>query len=454
MAPLPPITPLPLPPPPPPPIPEEDPERAEVLVDDVIVARLPSPIPPVDRCVWWAWPAFPALDLSPAPLPPLPTGTWAPPWICPWPWLPPMGIPPPPDTWVWGCLVVAWGAFNPGLGIPLEGVGRAVLSPLLPPVGFVDPPAATDFPPLGIRLAILEDFLPVSADPEGSLPSSFGGVLALPPFPLLLSSFSLVWVMDLPLPAEPLPDPLAVEKEEVDAWAACMPAGDEAPPSRLTGKGAGGQISSPYSDRSSSSCSVISAMEGDVREAERGLIRRNLSSMERWLPGALAAAHTDEDDDDDDGGPFVVVDEVSGIRKRSDVPGGGGDVVGLNANMEEVALCLRFMDLLRQDFEAVGEGMAEPSWFTLALEGIAVALELPFMPPTRGMPLTDSLSLPLAYCRGLLLSILLKLWLLRLRLDEPWDLAPLPAVGTRDGPGNLVLFFWPTPIPLCPGGLV
>lgn len=34
--------------------------------------------------------------------------------------------------------------------------------------------------------------------------------------------------------------------------------------------------------------------------------------------------------------------------------------------------------------------------------------------------------------------MLLKLWLRRLRLDEPGLLeAPLPAAGTREGPGNL-----------------
>lgn len=50
------------------------------------------------------------------------------------------------------------------------------------------------------------------------------------------------------------------------------------------------------------------------------------------------------------------------------------------------------------------------------------------------------LSLPLAYCSGLLLSILLKLWLLRFRFEEPWALLlllPLPAAGTLEGPGNL-----------------
>lgn len=55
------------------------------------------------------------------------------------------------------------------------------------------------------------------------------------------------------------------------------------------------------------------------------------------------------------------------------------------------------------------------------------------------LPLDSPLSLPLAYCRGLPLSMLLKLWLRRLRLDEPGLLeAPLPAAGTREGPGNLM----------------
>lgn len=50
--------------------------------------------------------------------------------------------------------------------------------------------------------------------------------------------------------------------------------------------------------------------------------------------------------------------------------------------------------------------------------------------------------------------MLLKLWLRRLRLDEPGLLeAPLPAAGTLEGPGNLVFFFCGDPIPLWPGGL-
>lgn len=54
--------------------------------------------------------------------------------------------------------------------------------------------------------------------------------------------------------------------------------------------------------------------------------------------------------------------------------------------------------------------------------------------PFRLLPL----SLPLAYCRGLLLSMLLKLWLRRLRLEDPGLLeTPLPAAGTLEGPGSL-----------------
>lgn len=109
--------------------------------------------------------------------------------------------------------------------------------------------------------------------------------------------------------------------------------------------------------------------------------------------------------------------------------------------MEEVALCLRFMDLLRQDLEeAVGEGMEEASCCPLRLGESPPLREPPFRPLDTGMVLTDSRSFPLAYCRGLLLSMLLKLWLLRLRLEGLLE-APLPAAGTREGPGNLVFFF-------------
>lgn len=126
------------------------------------------------------------------------------------------------------------------------------------------------------------------------------------------------------------------------------------------------------------------------------------------------------------------------------------------ASMDEVALCLRFIDLLRQDLLLlllVGEGMAEASCCPLRLVETVPPRPPPFIPPDTGMDLTDSLSFPLAYCRGLLLSMLLKLWLRRFRLEGPGLLEPpLPAAGTLEGPGNLVFFFCGELIPLCPGG--
>lgn len=55
--------------------------------------------------------------------------------------------------------------------------------------------------------------------------------------------------------------------------------------------------------------------------------------------------------------------------------------------MEEVALCFMFMDLLRQDLLAVGEGMAEASCCPLRLVGTGAP---PFMLPGRGMLFADS----------------------------------------------------------------
>lgn len=46
-------------------------------------------------------------------------------------------------------------------------------------------------------------------------------------------------------------------------------------------------------------------------------------------------------------------------------------------------------------------------------------------------------SFPFAYCGGLFLSMLLKLWLLRFKLEAPWTLVLLPAAGTLEGPGSL-----------------
>lgn len=149
------------------------------------------------------------------------------------------------------------------------------------------------FPPLGMRLAILEVFLVESAKDSRS---SLGGELSLDDFPdLLLSSLSLDWAMDL------LPLAEAFENEEGDGEEVLLGAvRDDA--ALLVGiclavalllallhtDPVGVSPSSPYSDRSSSSCRAISATDGDAREADLGLIRRNFSSMDLWGPPPTA----------------------------------------------------------------------------------------------------------------------------------------------------------------------
>lgn len=56
------------------------------------------------------------------------------------------------------------------------------------------------------------------------------------------------------------------------------------------------------------------------------------------------------------------------------------------ASIEDVALCLRFMDLLRQDLLVLGEGMAEASCCPLRLVVTVPPIELPFIPPAAGRP--------------------------------------------------------------------
>lgn len=63
------------------------------------------------------------------------------------------------------------------------------------------------------------------------------------------------------------------------------------------------------------------------------------------------------------------------------------ECVGL-ASIDEVALCLRFMDLLRQDFPVVGEGIAEASCCPLWL--VETIPPLPFIPLGTGIALTAS----------------------------------------------------------------
>lgn len=261
--------------------------------------------------------------------------------------------------------MVVEGALSPGLGMPLEAEE--------PPSFFPD----DGFPPLGMRLAILEFFLVGSANSRSSL----GGELSLEDFTdLLLSSLSLD--MDLAFENEGEGE----EEEEVLLGAVRDDAGV------LVGicfavalllllphtDPVGVSPSSPYSDMSSSSCSAMSATDGDAREADLGLIRRNFSSIDLWGPPPPA-------------GPTFDPSLPCG-RSPSEAWGecvGEGECVGL-ASMDEVALCLRFMDLLRQDLPVLGEGMAEASCCPLRLVGTAPPIPLPFIPPGAGIPLTAS----------------------------------------------------------------
>ncbi len=262
------------------------------------------------------------------------------------------------------------GAFSPGLGMPLEAEE--------PPSFFPD----DGFPPLGMRLAILEVFLVGSANDSRS---SLGGELSLDFPDLLLSSLSL----DIDL--LPLADPFeneedGEEEEEVLLGAVrddaevlvgiCLAVALLLP--LLHTDPVGVNPSSPFSERSSSSCRAISAIDGDDREADLGLIRRNFSSMDLWGP-PLPADPT--------------FDPSLPCGKRLSEPWGEwvgeGECVGL-ASMDEVALCLRFIDLLRQDLPAVGEGMAEASCCPLRLVGTVPPIPLPFMPLGAGIPLTAS----------------------------------------------------------------
>lgn len=138
------------------------------------------------------------------------------------------------------------------------------------------------FPPLGMKLAIFEVFFVESAKVSRS---SFGGELSLKDFPcLLLSSLSLHGVKDLL--------PLAFEDEVLlgaERDAAGVFAGICLVVALLLlllyTEPVGVSPSSPYSDRSSSSCRAISAIDGDALEAERGLIRRNFSNIDLWGEG-------------------------------------------------------------------------------------------------------------------------------------------------------------------------
>lgn len=260
------------------------------------------------------------------------------------------------------------GALSPGLGIPLE------VEEL--PSFFAD----DGFPPLGIRLAVLEVFLVGSPNDSRS---SLDGSLSLEDFPdLLFSSLSLD--MDLLQFVDAFENE---EGEEEDAFAGAVR--DDAGVfvgiclavalllTLLHTDLGGVKPSSPYSDKSSSSCRAISATEGDALAADRGLINRNFSNMDLWGPPA----------------PSPTLDPSPLCCRRPSEAGvecvSEGECVGL-ASMDDVALCLRFMDLLRQDLPTVGEGIAEASCCPLRLVVTVPPIPLPFIPPAAGIPLTAS----------------------------------------------------------------
>lgn len=141
------------------------------------------------------------------------------------------------------------------------------------------------FPPLGMRLAILDVFLLESANVSRS---SFGGESFEDFEDLLLSSLSLFEAMDLLLLADAFEYEVEDEAEEVLLGAVrddaevfvdvCLAVALLLP--LLHTDPIGVNPSSPYSDRSSSSCRAISTTDGDALEADRGLISRNFSSID------------------------------------------------------------------------------------------------------------------------------------------------------------------------------
>lgn len=124
-------------------------------------------------------------------------------------------------------------------------------------------------------------------DSENDSRSSLGGELSLDDFPLLLlSSLSFDEAMDLLPLEEAFENEVEDEEEEVlfdDVMEeVCVLVGICLAVALLLlhMDPVGVSPSSPYSDRSSSSCRAISATDGDALEADLGLIKRNFSSMD------------------------------------------------------------------------------------------------------------------------------------------------------------------------------
>lgn len=245
----------------------------------------------------------------------------------------------------------AIGILEPGLGIPLEA--GAALSFL----------AAAGLFPFGIKLAILELFFGVSTTCSFSSLIVFSVQTLL--FSLLLSSFSFGCGKDFLLLRILLPAFGGVNLVEAFGLV-------------LVGHVLFNMLFnpslSPHSSSISSSRPPSLGGDKEGRKAVRALPSLNFSSMD-FCPdeGVLAPS--------DSGGLSLSEDGV-------------GEVAGLGCftdSMVEVALCLTFIDLLRQDLLALAEGMAEASCWT-GLGGCCCTF--PFTPAEGCWTLGESFSLP------------------------------------------------------------
>lgn len=233
------------------------------------------------------------------------------------------------------------GTFDPGFGIPLdEGIKLSFL-------------ADVALFPLGIRLAIFEVFFAgvsvawsFSSFPVFSVQTLF--------LSLLFSSLSFGCSKDFLLLRFLLPAFGGVSFGKIFGLLAAVEPPLLSPPLKPS--------TSPQSKKASSSFPLSLGPELDDKGARKtvlALTSLNFSSMD-FCP--------------DDGG--FGPSERGGLNLSED---GVGEVAGLGCltdSMVEVALCLTFMDLLRQGLLALGEGMAE----TGCCPVLVGCCTFPFMP--------------------------------------------------------------------------
>lgn len=219
------------------------------------------------------------------------------------------------------CFAV--GTFEPGFGIPLEdGIKLSFL-------------AAVVLLPFGMKLAILEVFFGATSV-TGSLSSLTGFSVQTLFLSLFFSSFSFGCSKDFLLLRFLLPafgganfgDTLGLLLVELPPFRPLLE------PS-----------TSPDSGKASSSLPPSPGPElggWGGRNAARAFTSLNFSSMDFCPEGAV-----------------LTPSEAGGFSLSA---GGVGEVAGLDGftvSMVEVALCLAFMDLLRQGLLVLGDGMAE-----------------------------------------------------------------------------------------------